>query len=168
MGISVFPPKTGTDWSRYTLFSEFETGVAIAEGVTVSLYSVTGKGFLHDCVVRKTNASPADIQVKITLDGVVQFHGRLSNGLVCGLLNLSAINVGFDDATGARSYYTGTLGPPSQSITTLANHPMTDSSLERIVTLSNPLFFKNSLLIEIINADTSGNFYHVAWRGGVI
>ncbi|MDB5054445.1 MAG: hypothetical protein JWM44_2495 [Bacilli bacterium] len=125
-------------------------------GAYQTILSVTGKGFLKTFYVLSPSAS-----FKVTIDGVVKILMATSSGsALSGLFSkedmiLSSTVVGFRKPT--NDNILGVYGNVFKSF------PLIDSS-GGAVAVDSPIYFKNSLLLEI-NA-TSGGAYSYRYDGG--
>jgi hypothetical protein len=166
MGISVFPsvPKF---WDKYTPFDEYAGAVSIAADTTADIYSVTGKGYLSDILAFANNVT--HLKLKITIDGTIIHTSELSASSTnpSGVIQLSHLSYSYTGSS-IRAYYpfTGFLTEINAS---LSRHPLVNSAVVGAVTIAQPLFFNESLLIQIENVNVSNTYtYTAVWRGGVI
>ena len=168
MGITSFPQKTGTDWSKYTPISEINSFTAGTPADTYeTVFSISGKGYLSDFIGRTTDAGGEDVKMRITIDGVVIFAGYSTNSSsFCALIQTSKSLI---DSTGDLMIIdaNGTGFANFAGTWSFVDYPHTDDTeLEAVTFLAQPIFFNASLLIEVKAAASSAFVCRV--EGGYI
>jgi hypothetical protein len=154
-------------WDKYTPFDEYAGAVSIAADTTADIYSVTGKGYISDVLAVGNNAT--NLVVIVTVDGTIINEAKLSTSalIVAGIMQLSHMSYAYT-GTNIRVFYPYTNFVTEMSAT-IRRHPHVDATANGLVAISQPLFFNESLLIQIQNIHVSNAYeYTAAWRGGVI
>lgn len=139
-GVNKRPARSGTDWSRYTLFSVSTDVTPAVANVFESVYSVTGQGFLSHALI--SNVSTGGAEIRITIDGVIVHRtGTTTTTNMSGILQRSSIT--YNGTSMSAAFFD--LG---KTLLNLDSYPQTGGTSETVA-IPIPLFFNSSLLIEI-------------------
>lgn len=164
MGLSKAISSGGTDWSKYTPISSYLRNYIMNAYGTVQLTNITGKGYLVLATAFLINQSYT-VSLKITIDGVVKHYTSSSTqNRLTGIGPHSLINT--QNTIGTNLI----LKEMSQQISGLSEgtlpYPTTDYS-NGFVFISQPIFFNQSLLIEIKNPTAYQYNINASFMGGI-
>jgi hypothetical protein len=165
---------------KYDTFKGYSTN-----GTTSStLLSITGKGYLKNCVVKMGASITATSKFEIWIDGVLKhkINPSANQGFGSGVVHTSmvksynAVSSTYTtaiDLTELIQNYTGYNGSNSPYISACDNviNSYTSSGISGIKFNDTPIYFNTSLEIKYVftTGDTGGqgNYYTTYWNGGV-
>lgn len=146
MSMQIFPqPQVsgGIDWSKYTpkgYAASVATGTAYA-----SAYSITGEGYLS-CAIAHPETATNLSSIRIKVDGSYLIECSLATTFALGMCQISEVS-----SDGNYSYVHGRGG--SALRVPAITHNLPDlSAAGRMIALQHPIFFKQSIDIELKNA----------------
>lgn len=155
---------SGTDWRKYTPFSENLDGNAFVNTIIdtyETAFQVTGKGFVSKALA--IPLSNSTIGVKMTIDDVVVY-------ITEGTVSTTAYPLGLilDDALiGSTTASAITYGATTMNVSGLfADYPKTNPAALNTCLISMPVFFNSSFKVEIKTADLAKT-HTIAIAGGI-
>ncbi|MED5042763.1 hypothetical protein P9848_12595 [Geobacillus stearothermophilus] len=168
MGIQRLQPVSGgTDWSKYVPYCLTQSEANIDKSKTLQVVNITGKGYLSLaalCLATVYNPRRISLTLKITIDGVVKHQAQtLGASDITGIIPLEFTSNDGTNRIGIKELATRSVA----GYTAVKTYPVTDESFS-IALVAQPIFFNQSLLIEITNNDHVYNQqYHFSFVGGL-
>lgn len=164
MGIQSLQSSGGVDWSKYNIFNYEST---IQNSSTPLIYStavnISGKGYIKNITFFSQSSSGG---LKITVDDSVVFEAYGgSNMNILGLVQEESLSL-YNGSISARAKERIAIVkiPRSYPYISLEAYPNTDHS---VCILSQPIFFKKNLKVEVKHLDSNGQSVITA-NGGIV
>lgn len=150
----------GTDWSKYAPLAA-HTSITVGAGNTLPIINVTGNGFVSLATLYSSNCSSA--KLRITIDGVIKHSSIEGAGIVQGLTVPEYLSNAGSSALGVIMPTIKTVVPYS----IVKPYPLTGGAAG-VAIIDKPIFFNNSLLVELINGDSYSRDFHCSVIGGIL
>lgn len=170
-----FQPQGGFDPSQFSEHQVINT--AVNSSSFINFLSVTGKGFLEEALLRMVGVTSSTTmpEIKITIDGnvVLDISGKTGGGTDQGTLGVypssdmtydsgssGVVIAGAENCVGSafklQGTYTNLTFPNSALVSKSSN--VTDA----IIGIEQPIYFNNSLLVQIKSVATSTSVVAIA------
>jgi len=151
----------GTDWSKYTQFFTAGEIILVANNVYEEILNITGAGYLALATVIPRTAIGF---LKVTVDGVItHWSQEISTTNACGLASSDFLMGTLQTICGSGAG-AGIFGTDQANI---KSYPSVNEASRSFNILRDPIFFNESLKIEVACSDNSQAVRKCA-IGGVI
>jgi len=151
--------------SCFPFLGQSKTKHVAVSSVFETLLSITGKGFLSEAIITNSSASSNKASIKITIDGAVVLwtNSNITNSF-SGLIPVTSLK---RSGTTAEMFIQQPVDGYFSDIYRMisADFPLTTEQANKTLIMLTSLYFRTSLLIEIL-CDSSADVLKYRYQGG--